>query len=230
MKKEILIIVATHGQEKIGVEVIKNLKAKGLEECFDYLIANPKALEAGKEFIDVNLNRIYPGKKISLFYEERLAYKNLKIAKKYRYIIDLHEASQSQDDFIIVPREQTSRKFPLERINLGKVLLWPEPKGSLAGVLENAIELEFGSKNRKRKEMIEKATNILGGFFLGKTFLKKEVFYVYGKLLQENFKGDITSLCDFEEIKIGKEKFFPLLTGQYLREGIVCYKMKKILI
>jgi len=33
---------------------------------------------------------------------------------------------------------------------------------------------------------------------------------------------------DFEEAERGGEKFLPLLTGQYLNSGIVCYKMRAI--
>jgi len=59
--KKILFIVATHGDEKIGVEVIERLRTKKLDRFFDYLVANPKALEKNTRFIDVDLNRSYPG-------------------------------------------------------------------------------------------------------------------------------------------------------------------------
>ncbi len=233
--KKILIIAATHGNEKIGVQIIKKLQAKKLNKYFNYLIANPKALKKKKEFIDVNLNRVYPGKKKSRLLEERLAYKNLQIAKKYRYIIDIHEANKGRDNFIIVPREKVSRSFPLRFVDLKKVILWPDPKGPISQVLEYAIELEFGTRNKNRKIIIDKAIKIVEKFIMAVNlkkypakFSKKEIYYVYGKLLADKNTEPWINLKDFKETKINKEKFYPLLVGQYMNLGMICYKMKKI--
>ncbi|MFA6421859.1 MAG: succinylglutamate desuccinylase/aspartoacylase family protein [Candidatus Buchananbacteria bacterium] len=233
MKKQILFIIATHGNEKIGIEAVKILENKGLEKYFDVLIANPKALEKNVRLIEADLNRSYPGDAKSKIYEERIAFENFKIAKKYRYIIDLHEASQGTDDFIIMPRKKLSKTFPLEFINLKKVLLWPDPKGPISQILKNAIELEFGSKNRPRKLIINRCTLILENFIKNihqlpdnKITGNKKIFYVYGKLLTN--KNIELKLIDFKKVKIEKEKFYPLLTNQYIKDGIACYKMKKL--
>jgi len=232
--KKILIIAATHGNEKIGVQIIKKLQAKKLDVYFDYLIANPKALQEKKEFIDVNLNRVYPGKKESALYEKRLAYDNLKIAKKYRYVIDLHEASKGKDDFVIIPREKISPLFPIGYINLEKVILWPDPKGPISQVLECAIELEFGMKNRNRNEAIEKATGIIEKFINrinSKNYsstIEKEIYKVFGTLSYDDNKKIPEDLVDFKLTTINNEKFYPLLFEQYFKQKIMCYKMKKI--
>ncbi|MBU4512118.1 hypothetical protein KKD19_02645, partial [Patescibacteria group bacterium] len=58
-------------------------------------------------------------------------------------------------------------------------------------------------------------------------FPGKEVYYVFGKLMD----GEIDKaeeLKDFEEVMLRGEKFYPLLVGQYLKRGIVCYKMRRI--
>lgn len=231
--KKILLIVATHGDEKIGIEVIENLNRKKLGKYFDFLIANPKALKKDVRYIDIDLNRSYPGKDDSLLYEEKLATRNLKLAKKYKYVIDLHEASQGRDDFIIVPRPKLS-DFQFGFIDLDIILLWPDPKGPLGNILSNVIELEFGAKERKRKDMIIKATNIIELFIMRiyeraiKENKLKEIYLVYGKLTQKDFI-DKTCLIDFRETEIKGEKFFPLLTNQYIDEGIICYKMKRLL-
>ncbi len=233
MRKKILIIAATHGNEPLGVEVIEKLKGRKLEKYFDYLIANPRALATRQEFIDANLNRVYPGRKNSRLYEERLARNNLRLAKKYRYIIDIHEASQGKDDFIIVPRENISPKFPLQFIDLPRVLLWPNPKGSLSQVLENAIELEFGSFNRDRGSLVAKAEKIVADFIeiiaanKCREFSAKEKYYVYGKLMEGDFRGRIDDLVDFEIYQNEGESFLPLLSRQYLKSGIICYKARR---
>jgi len=235
--KKLLLIAATHGDEKIGIQVIKALEEKGYKKFFDYLIANPKALKAKRRFIDCDLNRSYPGKNNSSLYESRLACKNLKIANQYRYIIDIHEASSGNDNFVIVPRKTLSKEFPVQLIELERILLWPDPKGPLSQVLKNAIELEFGMKNKRRTKVVSKAVQITEKFIkrllLGEnrfvSSCRKELFYVYGKMLVDQKGRPATEkLIDFRLARINKEKFYPLLTGQYLSQGIVCYKMKKL--
>lgn len=235
MKKEILLIVATHGDEKIGLEATQKLRQEKLDEFYDILIANPRAFKSNKRCVDKDLNRSYPGEKYSKYYEKRLAYKNLLIAQKYRYVIDIHEASQGQDDFIIVPKNELPKKFPLDSINLEKVLLWPNPRGPISQVLENAIELEFGSKNRDRKEMVDKAADVIKNFIfctknkkLKRKSKNKELFRVYGILRKNMLKNEIDNLIDFKKVEINREEFLPLLVGQYLKLGIICYKMKKM--
>lgn len=232
-QKKLLIIAATHGDEKIGVEVAKQLKLRKKEIFFDLLVANPEALRLKKRFIEKDLNRVYPGKKYSRFYEKRLAYKNLLVAKNYRYVIDIHEASQGRDDFVIVPKEKLPKKFPLEYINLNKVLLWPDPKGSISQKLNNSIELEFGTKNRNRREVVKKATDIVDRFIVDINSKKivrklKRTFYVYDYLEKNELKGNQVKLVDFREVIINREKFLPLLVNQYINNGIVCYKMKSL--
>jgi len=232
--KKILIIIVTHGNEKIGLEVVKNLEDIGLKKYFDVLIANPEALKKNRRYLEYDLNRSYPGKKNSKFYEKRLAFENLKIAKKYNYIIDIHEASEGMENFIIVPKKKFPKKFPLELLGLKKVLLWPEPKGPISQILENAIELEFGMKGKNRDKVINKCTKITTDFILAleenkkNKETKKEVYYVYEKLLLGKQNKE-SFLKDFQKIDVDNETFFPLLTNQYLREGIKCYKMKKIM-
>jgi hypothetical protein len=234
-QKEILIIAATHGNERIGIEVIQALQENGYDRYFDTLTGNPKALKNNVRFIEADLNRSYPGNPQSLFYEERIASQNLKKARSYRYVIDLHEASSGTDDFIIVPRKSLDTIFPVELIDLPTILLWPDPAGPLGQVLENCIELEFGVKGRDRKQVANGAVDILQKFFVSlytqeltsDALPVKEVYDVYGKLLQKETSLSVNDLRDFRKARNGEEVFYPLLTGQYLSDGILCYKMKR---
>jgi len=230
--KKILLIVATHGDEKIGLEVVEKLK--NFQKYFDVLVANPRALRAGQRFIDSDLNRAYPGNRFSKNYEERLACKNFRTARKYKYVIDIHEASQGSDDFIIIPRDCLGGTFPINRIILNKILFWPYPQGSISQFLENSIELEFGMKNRSREEALKKATKVVKVFILetvknkNTKKRKKEKFYVFGSEATKDIKN-INRYVDFKKANIGGKNFYPLLVGQYEDVGIAFYKMKKIL-
>jgi len=231
MKKKILLIIATHGDELIGNEVVQNLE--NFKNYFDVLVANPKALKLERRFVDSDLNRSYPGNRYSNSYEERRACLNFWVVKKYKYVIDLHEASSGKDDFVIIPRDFVGESFPIGWIGLEKVLLWPFPQGSISQFLENSIELEFGMKNRRRAEVVKKATKIVGDFIEVANSQKvvnkmdKRWFYVYGEERMKNIKN-LNEYRDFSKAGTRKEEFYPLLVGQYLKEGIAFYKMKKI--
>jgi succinylglutamate desuccinylase len=235
--KEILIAVATHGNERIGVEVVKNLVEQKLDRFFDFLIANPKALKKNTRFIDSDLNRSYPGNDKSDKYEEKLAAKNIKIAKRYKYVIDLHEARLGTKNFIIIPRNKFDKSFPLDFINLDTILLWPDPKGTLGSCLKNTIELEFGMKGKNRVLVINKAVRIVKEFICSLLELddfkkikarKKKMFKVYGKVNLQDAKKYNLKYQDFKKIRMSKEKFYPLLVNQYRDIGIAFYKMKKV--
>lgn len=232
MKKKLLLIAATHGNEKIGVEVIKKLERLGQNKYFNVLIGNPEALKYGKRFIDADLNRSYPGKRDSKIYEQRIAYNNMRIASQYEYIIDIHEASAGTDDFIIVPREEISKKFPLKFINLKNIIVWPDPKGPMGEVLENCIELEFGMRSRNREKAIMKATGVVSEFIdsvygENESVFQQKSYYVYGKLMKSEIANEQITLKDLKLTRFQGEQFYPLLTNQYSGEGIICYKMRK---
>jgi len=234
MKKKILLIVATHGDEKIGLEVIERLKNKKFDKYFDFLIGNPKALAKNLRFVEADLNRSYPGIKDSPCYEKRIAFENLLLAKKYQYVIDIHEASHGINNFIIIPKKRLPKSFRVSLINVGTVLLWPDPKGPLSQVIENAVELEFGMRNKERAKIIKAAENSIVWFIKNiyqrdkKKKIRQKLYYVYGKLMKKEVSEGTDKLKDFRRVKMNKEIFYPLLVGQYLQDGIVCYKMRPI--
>ena len=229
------LFVATHGDERIGLEVAAELKKDGLDKYFDIIVANPRALKKGIRFTERDLNRSYPGNIRSPYYEERQAARNLAIARRYRYIIDLHEASSGTDNFIIISKKKLPKKFPVSALALSRVLLWPLPKGPLGGIVENEVELEFGTKNRERKDIVREATQVVEKFIQTVILNKgesinfyQEIFFVYGKLLINDCPKNIKVSSDFCPTAINGESFLPLLTGQYKDLGILCYKMRVI--
>ncbi len=231
--KKILLMVGTHGNERIGLEVVSRLRLLGLDPYFDTLVANPLATVANKRLIETDLNRSYPGAKTAKKYEVQLAACNLAIARKYQYVIDMHEASAGTDDFVIIPKEKVPKQFPRAWVSLQRVLLWPDPTGPISEVLPQAFELEFGMKNRSRAAVVKRATAIVEAFIdcqrdnIKTTNTKpKSIYYVYGKLRRKDYKKSYKTWRDFRPVTVRGERFLPLLVGQYT--GIVCYKMRKI--
>lgn len=234
MKKDILIIAATHGDERIGLDIVGKLKTSGLGRYFDVRIGNPRALAKNARYTDFDLNRAYPGDPRASEYEKRRAYYNLRIARQYCYVLDIHEADRGSDDFIIVPQPTLDCTVPLELIDLDTVILWPDPNGPLGYVLNNTIELEFGMKNRNRNIITDNATRIVRTFInsiasKGKKQCAKKKFYrVYGTVSTDDPRIKGMQLKDFTKARLGNESFYPLLVDQYREQGIYCYNMMRL--
>lgn len=235
MKKKLLIIGAIHGDERIGPDAVAILKRKGLGKYFDFVLGNPRAWKEKKRFCEVDLNRSFSGRKYSRIYEERRAFEIFSVAKKYQYVIDVHEARCGKGYYMIAAREKIGGKFPVEWVDMDKILLWPNPKGASSELLGQSIELEFVIK-KDRKEVTKQAVEILEKFIRKMENLptdkinnqKRGIYYVYGSIDIDEARKSWKKLKDFKATKYQEEDFIPLLVGQYLKYGVVCYKMKKL--
>ena len=235
MKKKLLIIGAIHGDERIGPDAVAILKRKGLGKYFDFVLGNPRAWKEKKRFCEIDLNRSFPGRKYSRIYEERRAFEIFSVAKKYQYVIDVHEARCGKGFYMIAAREKIGGKFPVEWVDMDKILLWPNPKGASSELLGQSIELEFVIK-KDRKEVTKQAVEILEKFIRKMENLptdkinnqKRGIYYVYGSIDIDEARKSWKKLKDFKATKYQEEDFIPLLVGQYLKYGVVCYKMKKL--
>lgn len=242
--RKILIIAATHGDEKIGVNIVKELKRIVSDDYFDWIIGNPKAYESNQRYIEADLNRVYPGKKYSKVYEKRIAWRNLDAAKKYDFVVDVHEARASRDMFIIIPEKYNCRKTEnAVRLNGINKVVWPSTTGRKTGPISqfivNGLELEIGTKDKNINKLARKvAKYITNGNLMPDGQVRKNtpirrknvsVFEVYDKLYAKDLKITNRKIRDFKRTVVKKETFYPLLTDQYRKSGIKCYKMKKII-
>lgn len=231
MKKnpKILFVVASHGDEPIGLKVAEKLKNFQNKDKFNYVIANPKALKKNVRFIDADLNRIYPGKPKGNN-EEKMASRMLGYIKKknYDYVIDLHgTVSQTGVFSIITKLNEKTLKLAL-MFDIKKIVIWPESgesSGSLSTFAKCGIEIESGPK--KSTATLKILENTLLNFLnnskkeinLKKEIKKREFYTVMGKI-EKPIKG--LKLKDWKKVR----NFYPVFVDQY--EGIKCYKLKKI--
>lgn len=227
--KKVLFIVSSHGDEPVGLEVVKRLFKRKIKNKFDYLIGNPKALKSNVRFIDADLNRIYPGKSNGNI-EETAAHNILKFIKKnnYNYVIDLHGTISKTGIFVIITKLNLGNLFLASMLNIKKIVIWPkseESTGSLSSFVECGIEIESGPKDDKKviknlENILIKFINDINNKINTKDKIKEKEFYlITGKIKS---KKNVPKLKDFK--KMGN--FYPLFVNQY--EGILCYKMKRI--
>jgi len=235
LKNKILFLAATHGNEQFSLPILKQIGKKVLNNTFDYIIANPKASKIGKRFIDIDLNRVAPGKKNSLIYEEKRAFELVQIFKKYRYVIDTHRTPANTGIFTIVTNPKLENLLFAAALPITNVVIWAPrdlaQPGPLTQFAPCGLEIECGSKNRKstQKELFKILEMIVrkGVEWDREKIQQKKFFYVYGNLPRLSSKiRNKTNLKEFTEIKYGNETFYPLLIDRY--KGITCYKMEEI--
>lgn len=229
MRKKILLIVATHGDEKIGVQIIQALKKKGLGLSFDVIVGNPKALAQRKRYLDSDLNRIFPGK-AGGNYEERRARDIVRIGKDYEQVIDLHGSVSKTGIFIIITKFTLANLLLALRFDIKKIVVWPEARetvGSLSTFMRAGIEIEAGPKDDAgvKAELLGVLTRFLRKndevFDLRKRLGSKEIYVVSGKLTKEKDAAP-------KELKdwVRRDDYYLLFVGQY--EKVWCYKLKKV--
>lgn len=93
-KMKIAIIGGTHGNEPVGIEVMKDLKEKrpaSVLHDYSCFLGNPLAYTQKKRFVDADLNRSFGEKGVRVGNEKEQSEKLAsEILGKYDFILDLH--------------------------------------------------------------------------------------------------------------------------------------------
>jgi hypothetical protein len=226
---KILFSTLTHGNEIIGLDVVKKIKKiERLGDKFDYIISNSLAFSNNSRYVDSDLNRIFPGNDQGN-YEEQRAVEIINIGKKYDYVIDLHGSVSNTGVFIIITKLNIENLLLALRFNIKRIVIWldtEETKGSLSTFMPIGIEIESGFKNdfEVYQELKDKLITFLerdAPINLEDELRKRDIFWVDGSLSKKNKK--FRGLKNWKKIK----DFYPLFVdGQY--ENIWCYKLKKV--
>lgn len=234
MKKDILFIAATHGDEPIGVEVMENLKAQGFAP--DQIIGNPKALFERKRYIEADLNRSSPGNLQSSILEVRRAAEIIQLSKNYQYTIDIHGSSKETGIFTLITNPTMDNFKLASMLDIKRIVIWPsltpEQEGPLSEYFDCGLEIECGKKDDPK--IRARLENILTNFI--KKDLRadadwrerleaRQIFEMYGSLKRSDCK-DIDKLSEFAETTINGESFYPIFVGSYDYEDVICYKLR----
>lgn len=238
MKNDILFVGATHGDERIGVEVLCELERR--KKGFDWIIGNPKGFERGSREYEGDLNRSAPGDPSSSLYAHRRAAEILALSKSYESVIDIHGTNANTGIFIIITRPTETNLELALRFNISNVVIWPSFSPELSGPLSEffscGLEIECGPKESPaiRKQLLSILEAFLaqreagsGSARVASQGMPRRFYEVYGSLAQGE-KG--TRLSEFEEVALNGETFYPLLVDEYRqRQNIVCYKMRRLM-
>lgn len=237
MKNEILFIGGTHGDEPIGVEILKGLEQE--RQDFDWIIGNPKALEKGEREFEGDLNRSGPGDPKAKNYASRRAAEIIEQTQNYRYVVDVHGSIKDMGIFIIItnPTEENLKLASL--LNINRIAIWPsvssEQSDALSEYYPCGIEIECGEKNNPviKQQIHEALVDFLDsreereqvGW---ETRLQQKQLFIMSGPLKRSECPNPEQLREFKETKVNGEKFHPIFIGAYDYDDILCYKLKPI--
>lgn len=234
---EIGIVVCLHGNEPLGLDVIKKIDSN-----IPTFVGNPLALKKNVRFLEVDMNRCFPGK-INGKHEEKEACNLLEKVKGFKYLIDIHSSSCNIELFGILTKPNKEKVNLAKKMGLKKIVIMKDnfAKGlSLIDHLNCAISIEVGPHARKKNvsEIVEAIQNLSKN--IGQDCSHKEID---GFEIFDIIPGDkITKyhIKNFEEIKKnqliaeGEKKyyapfnFFPIFVGEDAYKGIICMAAKKV--
>ncbi|MBW2998288.1 succinylglutamate desuccinylase/aspartoacylase family protein, partial [Candidatus Woesearchaeota archaeon] len=142
---KLAILGCLHGNEKVGEKIIDYLKGiPQLANSIFFILGNENAMKENRRFIDVDLNRCFPGKETGNYEEER-AFEISKKIKDFDILLDIHSTTAKTEDFIITTNLDKTRNL-IGNIPLRKVVIVNEKLSKNKSLIENhenAVSLEF---------------------------------------------------------------------------------------
>jgi hypothetical protein len=118
---KILVIGGMHGNEPLGLEVVKLFKESPMTGV-DVVIANKDAVEANRRFLGKDLNRSFPGNGTA--YEDERAQELLNRTKGYDVALDFHNTYCPNNDCGFVGEDAPKSLYDIScLLGLDKVIV-----------------------------------------------------------------------------------------------------------
>jgi Succinylglutamate desuccinylase / Aspartoacylase family len=102
-QRKIIVIGGLHGDETLGIDLVNLIRKKPITGI-DAIFGNPMAASVNARYIDLDLNRVFPGK-LDGCLEEARAYQIMKMVRGYDLIIDFHNTKSDHNDCGFVGEE-----------------------------------------------------------------------------------------------------------------------------
>jgi|AntDeeMinimDraft_4_1070355.scaffolds.fasta_scaffold00254_24 predicted deacylase len=239
---EYVVVGSVHGDEPCGKQAIKRFIESGydLQEPVKFIIANEEALEQDKRFLDVDLNRNFPGDSESNEHEERLAAKIMKEIKGKK-VLDIHTTRSYPDPFATFTEINPTTHQLLQSSGVENAVLFPEESGTLHEQTDGIV-IEAGYQGTE--QAIENAYYLIVNFLASEGVIEADFnrsepdVYQYYETVEgdwnfvaENFhkvvKGDIFGKRESEEVK-AQEDFYPVLMSTDGYESMLGFKARKL--
>ena len=145
----ILIVGGTHGNEQTGLQMVaqtEDAKVEGITA----VVANAKAVQANKRYIDEDLNRIFNTEGDS---HEHSLIPFLEEKMKDKFVIDFHNTTADSMSCLIVNSTSLTMFAVATALGLNKILIIPSQNNLISG--EGGVGVEI-SRNEMKKYSAKK--------------------------------------------------------------------------
>jgi len=146
-RPDLAVVVGQHGDEPCGELAMERLLADDdlrITGAALFVVANERAGEAGERFVDVDLNRTYPGDPDADAYETRLASELLDVVDDCP-VLDLHSTVSTAEPFALYQRLTPETRRLLERTGVDRAVDIRSQPGGLTGSVDG-VAVECGLK------------------------------------------------------------------------------------
>lgn len=207
---KIAIVVGTHGDE--FVDLNSDLKS-GKNEYYrwEQIVANPKAVAKNKRFIDVDLNRSFPGDGKSAHHEQKLAVKLSQKLQNYDIVLDIHKTTSYMPDTLFINSVQPKSLELLQYLPF-EYIIWDNwnPKPFLTGVVENSCCLELSRTGDLQEEKLRAEKYINSILNQTKHNLNQQIFESTTISIPRNKGAEEMNLENFKSLTKEQKKHFDL--------------------
>ena len=237
---EYAVVACIHGEESCGWEAVQNFKESrhSLEEPLKVILANEKAFELGQRYVDVDMNRVFPGDPNSDLYEERIAYK-LESELEGLKVLDIHSTVSREAPFGIIVGDKDEEIALAKSAGIQQLVDMSYVGGMSPEICSLSVELSRTSGNPE-----ENAYDLLINFLAAEGLIKAEsqktnpdLFEVYSKeegsgyeFLASNFQkveeGEVYAEKEGDQ-KMAEQDFYPVLMSTDGYDDMIGFKAEK---
>jgi succinylglutamate desuccinylase len=225
---KIAIVFCLHGNEKYGAEVVAKLSVS-----HSHFFANEKAFEKNVRFIDVDLNKVFPGK-IDGNHEERLAFRLKNKLKDFDRVLDLHSSSNDCPLFGIVTNPTIGQIKFAKHLGLKRLVIISGEFAKGTALIDHVkcgLSLEIGPHNGKGnvEEVLKVIHNLNSKIDEPMEIFKLEEFIMKhsNDVMLKNFCG-IKKGGLVEDGRIAEKDFIPVLVNEEAYGDILCWACRKL--
>jgi len=239
---EFTVTGSIHGDEPVGKKAIEEILEKDLEflRPVQFIVVNEEALELDKRFVEVDLNRSFPGFKESEIREERLAAQLLDQIGDSK-VLDIHSTHSFDRPFANAKSFEDLEMEMIKASGAEYAVKFEEGEETLTDYV-TGITLEAGLQHSN--QAVENAVNVIENFlaYFGvidaefgasdpEKFVHQEKVEGDWEFLKENFqkveKGEVYGRREGEQLR-AEEDFYPVLMSTNGYDGILGHKASKV--
>ncbi len=157
---KILVIGGMHGNEPLGLEVVRLLRMQSAANI-DTLLANEQAIKADCRFVLVDLNRSFPGSPTATDYETRRAAEVLQACDGYDLVLDFHNTHCPDNDCTFIGSAATGLLYDVSNwLGLKRVIVADYDCLNKYATNCISIEISLASKRMDAEQWVGKITSL----------------------------------------------------------------------